>query len=120
MNDESNPNLAPIHRSSFLIHRFLLSSWSSLECSPPCHGGDRGFKSHRGRLSRRSLARLRLDETTCVGWAWACPGGCKPPAYRAVQVRLLFDALNAAWPSGGTGRHATLRTSCPHAAWEFD
>jgi hypothetical protein len=26
-----------------------LSSWSSLECSPPCQGGDRGFKSHRGR-----------------------------------------------------------------------
>src|SRR5712692_11468271 len=25
------------------------SSWSSPECSPPCHGGDRGFKSHRGR-----------------------------------------------------------------------
>jgi hypothetical protein len=27
-----------------------LSSWSSLECSPPCHGGDHGFKSRRGRL----------------------------------------------------------------------
>jgi hypothetical protein len=26
------------------------SSWSSLECSPPCQGGDRGFKSHRGRF----------------------------------------------------------------------
>ena len=26
------------------------SSWSSLECSPACHAGDRGFKSHRGRL----------------------------------------------------------------------
>src|SRR5262249_37084096 len=30
---------------------YLLSSWSSLECSPPCHGGDHGFESHRGRLS---------------------------------------------------------------------
>ena len=29
------------------------SSWSSLECSPPCHGGDRGFKSHRGRSKTR-------------------------------------------------------------------
>ena len=27
------------------------SSQSSQECSPPCHGGDRGFKSHRGRLT---------------------------------------------------------------------
>ncbi len=26
------------------------SSRSSPECSPPCQGGDRGFKSHRGRL----------------------------------------------------------------------
>jgi hypothetical protein len=25
------------------------SSWSSLECSPPCQGGDRGFKSRWGR-----------------------------------------------------------------------
>ena len=30
---------------------YILSSWSSLECSPPCHGGDRGFKSRRGRWS---------------------------------------------------------------------
>jgi hypothetical protein len=28
----------------------ITSSRSSLECSLPCHGGDRGFKSHRGRL----------------------------------------------------------------------
>jgi hypothetical protein len=26
-----------------------LSSWSSPECSSPCHGEGRGFKSHRGR-----------------------------------------------------------------------
>ena len=31
-----------------------MSSWSSPECSPPCHGGDRGFKSHRGRSWARS------------------------------------------------------------------
>ena len=29
-----------------------MSSWSSPECSPPCHGGDHGFKSHRGRLGQ--------------------------------------------------------------------
>ncbi len=28
---------------------FPMPSRSSLECSPPCQGGDRGFKSHRGR-----------------------------------------------------------------------
>jgi hypothetical protein len=27
----------------------ITPSWSSPECSPPCHGGDRGFKSRRGR-----------------------------------------------------------------------
>ncbi len=27
------------------------SPWSSPECSPPCHGGGRGFKSHRGRFA---------------------------------------------------------------------
>jgi hypothetical protein len=37
-----------IHHSAFIIP--LTSSWSSLECSPACHAGDRGFKSHRGRL----------------------------------------------------------------------
>ena len=33
-----------------------MSSWSSPECSPPCQGGDRGFKSHRGRFDN-DLAR---------------------------------------------------------------
>ena len=43
-----------------------LSSWSSLECSPACHAGDRGFKSHRGRfhstvrkLEKRRSSNLR-------------------------------------------------------------
>ena len=33
--------------------KYFLSSWSSLECSPACHAGDRGFKSHRGRSTAR-------------------------------------------------------------------
>ena len=32
----------------------FLSSWSSPECSPACHAGDRGFKSHRGRFLRKA------------------------------------------------------------------
>ena len=34
-----------------------LSSWSSLECSPVCQAGDRGFKSRRGRLSEYGTVR---------------------------------------------------------------
>lgn len=33
------------------------SSQSSQECSPPCHGGDRGFKSHRGRFQQVGAVR---------------------------------------------------------------
>src|SRR4051794_5179632 len=41
--------------------KYILSSWSSLECSPACHAGDRGFKSHRGRSTARyaNLAKRR-------------------------------------------------------------
>lgn len=40
------------HRSSGRTRRVpgrCLSSWCSPECTLPCHGGGRGFKSHRGR-----------------------------------------------------------------------
>src|SRR5262245_9722026 len=41
----------PLARVPLLARRALeMSPWSSPECSPPCHGGGRGFKSHRGRL----------------------------------------------------------------------
>ena len=40
-----------------------LSSRSSLECSPPCHGGDRGFKSRWGRLIDRGMARYANRES---------------------------------------------------------
>src|SRR5439155_15783690 len=72
------------------------------------------------------------------------PKWLQPTRVNAVQVQLLPDALDSSfvyrledtslsrwrdgfdshtsyynWPSGGTGRHATLRTSCLRA-WEFD
>src|SRR5262245_14943815 len=74
------------------------SSQSSQECSPPCHGGDRRFKSDRGRLLKtsdsavRKLAKRRSSNLralwvrlppvllTCVGWALASLSGCNPPA----------------------------------------
>ena len=82
------------------------------ECSPACHAGDRGFKSHRGRSTwhgapiRQSdqtqtlvdggSSPSRATETTCVGWALASPSGCNPLAI-AVAVRLRPDALTT-WP----------------------
>ncbi len=43
-----------------------LSSWSSLECSPPCHGGERGFDSRRGRLPARYANRQSGQAQTLV------------------------------------------------------
>ncbi len=42
------------------------SSWSSLECSPPCQGGGHGFKSHRGRLTARYANRQSGQAQTLV------------------------------------------------------
>ena len=65
-------------------------SRSSLECSPPCQGGDRGFESHRGRRNfvghvdefkpRRAGAPLALMRPTSRfdSGAWDFAGGPAP------------------------------------------
>ena len=69
------------------------SSQSSQECSPPCQGGDREFKSHRGRLHRtvrKPAKRRSLNLRDCL-WvrlppvlldkgrrALASQAGCNP------------------------------------------
>ena len=80
----------------------------------------------------------RVNETLCVGWALACPSGCNPPAScsagstpaRRTRPSARSSSGSGYWPltpvtrvqiphgsmlrpSGATGRHATLRTSCP-------
>jgi hypothetical protein len=48
-----------------------LPSQSSLECSPPCHGGDRRFKSGRGRVSSclgNSVGRVAVLQTAGRGF----------------------------------------------------
>ncbi|CAL2056409.1 hypothetical protein GPN2_10523 [Streptomyces murinus] len=43
------------HKATSQVPRNLVL-WSSLECSPPCQGGGRGFKSRQDRS--RSKARI--------------------------------------------------------------
>ena len=87
----------------------------------------------------------RVTRTLCVGWALACPSGCNPPASciagstpaRRTRQSARSSSGSGYWPlmpvtrvqiphgskirpSGATGRHATLRTSCPSWAWEFN
>ena len=142
----------------------FLSSWSSPECSPACHAGDRGFKSHRGRFDlitsfgavRNSAKRRSSNLRDSAGSIPACathrvvllPAVCKAvvtkqarrttkgsipsrptclglfvyrsrtPASQAgkagsIPARVARSPIRAGlWPSGATGRHATLRTSC--------
>ncbi len=59
----------------------MTSSWSSPECSPACHAGDRGFKSRRGRLTT-----LRPNGKAT---------GCNP-------VRSGFDSRRRLWAAGST------------------
>ncbi len=101
----------------------ITSSQSSPECSPPCHGGDRGFKSHRGRLKTwhgtptGRAAKLkpwclwvRLPPVllkTCVGWALAGPAGRNPD--------VLTD-LGGSTPSRRTSTTENTVTWCNLAA----
>src|SRR5699024_6865495 len=56
--------------------------WSSLECSPPCQGGGRGFKS---RQDRRRRPGVRGRRAFCVG------GGRDKGAGRGLPVRRRAD-----------------------------
>jgi hypothetical protein len=102
---------------------------------PPCHGGDRGFESHRGRFAARgaryanrqsgeaqTFVTCGFDSHSChysqeirVGWALARPSGCNPPACR--QCR--FDSC----PTHSSVRQRAIgpfvyrhRTAAPQAA----
>src|SRR5947208_1852232 len=77
---------------------------------------------------------FRLHPSECAGWALASLTACKAAAFELYRFKILPDALTArssigartpapqagrmgsipiraTWPSDGTGRHATLRTS---------
>ena len=56
-------------------------------------------------------------DSTCCGTQTGKAANFKRSCLR---VRLPPAVLRFKQPSGGTGRHATLRMSCPHAACEFN
>ena len=110
-----------------------MASWSSLECSPACHAGDRGFKSHRGRLkngvvrksAKRRSSNLRdcgFDSRprhlkTCVGWASVSLTDCKSAAFGCAGSTPARRTDNMARSSIGLGRQPlTLarRVRFPH------
>ena len=58
-----------------------MPSRSSPECSPPCQGGDRGFKSHRGRwMDRKRTVRKRVKQS-------------RPPVELCPNLGALWDRL---------------------------
>ena len=116
-----------------------LSSWSSPECSPACHAGDRGFKSHRGRFDRherraRYAIRQSGEAQTFVILRVRSPpapllGSCssrrsvKPLSQNKRggrrEVQPLHDPLDSACSSIGSG-HRPLkperRVRFPHGS----
>ena len=51
--------------------KIYTSSWSSTECSPACHAGDREFKSRRGRFGkvRGQKAEVRSKQTRAINFS---------------------------------------------------
>ncbi len=64
---------------------------SSLECSPPCQGGDRGFESHRGRYQRDLT--FWMDRRVAE---WQTRGSQTPvPTQSGVGVQLSLRRLES-------------------------
>ena len=96
-----------------------MSSWSSLECSPACHAGDRGFKSHRGRFhstvrkpGKRRSSNLRDCEFdshpcyligSCSSWLPVQQSSQNKRGGRR-EVQVLHDPLTMARSSNGRMR----------------
>ena len=99
--------------------QLVTSSWSSQECSPACHAGDRGFKSHRGRLddavrkpAKRRSSNLRdclwvrlppvlLEQHASVGH-WQAPLAVNQSSEWTLAVQLRPGALR-------TDNHGAVR-----------
>lgn len=107
-----------------LLCRQHLSSWASLEWPPPCQGGDREFKSPRGRC-HRTVPREARGPSDTRGNAGSNPAGPTRQSRGAVWSARHPDMVEIAgsnpagttdilpWPSGNgssfTRRRAQVR-----------
>ena len=106
------------------------SSRSSPECSPPCHGGDRGFKSRRGRSTTRHgtqtgkaaklkssrLLWVRLPPVSHIGNGPCSPRRPVTPSSSNKrsgrrEVRILHDPLKTRSSIGRTPAPPAGRTT---------
>ena len=93
-----------------------MSSWSSLECSPPCHGGDHGFKSRRGRLQHGTQTAERRSSNLR-----ACGFDSRPcySKYRASAGHWRAQVAVTHPPSGNAGSTPARRTDTARRVYRF-
>lgn len=118
MSEARSPKTTPgRHRSPpHTPARLVLASWSSLECSPRCQRGGRGFKSRWGR-STQELGCMPNAETA-TGIAPPQERMLARPWGRGAGVHSPGGA-NAAWvvhPSHALTRSKASPSSCPRGA----
>lgn len=82
-------------------------------CSPRLAVNQLSRNKRGGDEEVRFLHVSLVERDSMPRWSIGRTPGSQPGAAR-------FDSgTGCSWPSGGIGRHATLRTSC-RQAWEFD
>src|SRR5258706_15128970 len=115
----------PTGPSEYWPHR------SSLECSSPCHGEDRGFKSRMGRLRHGTptgraaklkpwIVRVRIPPVLFIvpSSEFRVTGSNRTRNWISTRNSEL-GTRNWFWPCGEIGRHAVFRAPRLRA-WEFD
>ena len=91
-----------------LLHN-VMPSWSSLECSPACHAGDRRFKSDRGCLTPTCAAQGAASNNGAVRQ----PGRATDFKRPWMWVRLPLALLEELHASAGHWRAPVAVTHPP-------
>jgi hypothetical protein len=97
------------------IFQINTSSRSSPECSPPCQGGDQGFKSPRGRFSQDQRNSFALAEHWRAQVAVTHPpsgfGGSTPSRRIHKQYRPFVQRLRMLTPQAGEAGSTPIRST---------